>query len=81
MSVDLGITWRKLSDNVVENRYYWRRMDSDPLGAVYFEKNVTGWSKIVWLNIRRQNEILLRLRENIERNSMLYSMYVYSFSK
>ena len=40
--MDLGLTWRKLSDNVVEDRYYWRRMGTDPLGAVYYEKNVTG---------------------------------------
>ena len=42
VSVDLGQTWRKLSDNVVANRYYWRRMEGmDGLGTVYFEKNIS----------------------------------------
>ena len=41
VSLDLGINWRKLSDNVVENRYYWRRTNMDELGTVYFEKNIS----------------------------------------
>ena len=41
VSLDLGHNWRKLSDNVVENHYYWRRIDKDGLGEVFFEKNIT----------------------------------------
>ena len=42
VSVDLGENWRKLSDSVVANHYYWRRMEKmDGLGTVYFEKNIS----------------------------------------
>lgn len=37
------MSWNKISDDVVANRYYWRRMSGiDGLGTVYFEKNISG---------------------------------------
>ena len=43
VSTDLGENWRKLSDDVVPDRYYWRQtVDIEGLGAVYFERAVNG---------------------------------------